>query len=317
MIKDTCEVCQGKHYKILNVREMMFGTKHVFQYLLCKNCNSLTLQNIPENLGNYYPENYYSFAEESRKGLKGWIKNQTDAYSLGQGNILGLILSGFFVIDSNLKAIKLCNPDKEKTAILDIGCGGGALLKKLQKYGFKKLNGIDPYLDQDIISESISIKKVSIDQLLEDRKKYDVVIMSHVLEHLDDPNQHLQKVKSLLADHGKLIIRVPISSSAAFEKYANHWFQIDAPRHLFIPSLKGMYLLGEQQNLKVKNSFFDSMSIQFTASINYSNDISLKEQENLTVFERLSPKRLYYSLLSKKLNKQQKGDQATFIFIKK
>ncbi len=295
---------------------MMFGTKHVFQYLVCNDCASLTLQNIPENLGDYYPNDYYSFVEEKQNGFKNWVKFKVEEYSLGKNSFLGSLFSIFFGLDANFKAIEKCNPNKETTKILDVGCGGGILLHKLRKQGFTKLYGVDPYIANDIITKDIVIKKASLTDLLVDDEKYDVIMMSHVLEHMESPNQQLQEVQQLLNENGRLIIRVPISSSHAFEKFRNNWFQIDAPRHLFIPSLRGMNRLSVNQNLRVQDVFFDSMAIQFTASQNYAKGIPLKDQANLPLFKRFSPKRLYYSFVSRKLNKLQKGDQATFIFSK-
>lgn len=316
MLKTKCEVCGSKQNEIIDVREMMFGTKHIFQYISCKHCGSLTLQNIPENLGDYYPDDYYSFADETQKGFRKWVKLKIEQYSLERRGVFGFLLSSLFGQDSNFRAIRACNPDKQNTQVLDIGCGGGFLLKKLSQHGFTNLEGIDPYVSEDIVTKTITIRKASVGDIVRQDKRYDVIILSHVLEHMENPNRQIQDIKSLLSETGRLIIRVPISSSHVFKKYKSNWFQIDAPRHLFIPSLKGMNLLSDRQNLIMKEVFFDSMSIQFTASENYAKNIPLKDQSNLPFFKRFSPKRIYYSIISRKLNRLQKGDQATFVLSK-
>lgn len=57
-----CRVChfETSESTVLNVPEMMIGTRKEFEYLHCSSCGSLSLVGIPENLGWYYGQNYYS-----------------------------------------------------------------------------------------------------------------------------------------------------------------------------------------------------------------------------------------------------------------
>lgn len=55
-----------------------------------------------------------------------------------------------------------------------------------------------------------------VDTLFEDfkpTKKYDVILASHVLEHVDDPVSILKQMTSWLSDNGKMIIVVPNKNS--------------------------------------------------------------------------------------------------------
>ena len=309
--KKNCAICINNNFELIEVSEMMFGTKHKFNYLLCKSCESLTIQNIPDNLEKYYPEKYYSFSNVKKGKLKSYLSYHKASHSLGAKNIIGGLLTFFFGENSNLKAIRFCGKEKKEKFILDVGSGAGKLLKKLDQHGFTNLYGIDPYLDKDVSIGNIKLRKGEIIDLVKEEKKFDIILMSHVLEHIEDPIYALSNVTSILKKNGKVIVRVPISSSNAFKKHKNDWYQIDAPRHLFIPSLAGIFLLANKLNLKIEKYFFDSTFAQFTASKNYSKGIPLINQSNSKLWEIL-----YYGIRSYRLNKKEKGDQATFILTK-
>lgn len=309
-----CIVCYSNKLNFMKVKEMMFGTKEVFNYMICNTCGSLGLSEVPKNLGNYYPEKYYSFSNENQTNLITWIKHQKDKCSLGKKNIIGYIFNLIFLENSNLKAINFCDKDKSNAEILDIGCGGGALLKKLSKHGYEKLYGIDPYLKKEETVDGVVLRKKEIIDLVEEKNKYDIIILSHVLEHLESPNEKLSMILKLIKKNGKLIIRLPISSSKAFELFHDNWFQIDAPRHIFVPSLKGVFIMANSLNLDCDYFFFDSTSAQFKASINYSKGISLTKQTSASLLKKYAIKNFFYWLKSRILNAKNQGDQATFIF---
>ncbi len=105
-------------------------------------------------------------------------------------------------------------------AILDIGCGLGQMLSHLKNIGFNDLFGID------INDESINYckqKELNVTQVsdirdfaIKSEKKFDRIIMSHVLEHIDKENIidtliHIKKY--LLKDGGVFLLMVPNAQS--------------------------------------------------------------------------------------------------------
>ena len=312
-MKSNCIICESQKTSLIEVLEMMFGTKHKFNYLLCQSCKSLTLQTAPNNIEKYYSGNYYSFSNfnPSESIIMRHLKMHKHRHSLGHKNILGGILNILIGENSNYKAIRFCEMINKNVSILDVGSGSGTLLKNLNMYGFKNLNGIDSYLKKDFTFGEVKLIKTDISGLCKMNKKYDIVIMSHVLEHLKDPLESLSRVKGLLNKKGKIILRVPISSSKAFEIYKNNWFQIDAPRHFFIPSKKGLLYLTKKAGYNIDKYFFDSTSSQFISSKYYSKGVALTNQLN-----NQYTRKFYYGLWARFLNTIDKGDQATFILSK-
>ena len=98
--------------------------------------------------------------------------------------------------------------------ILDVGCGNGVISRHLGRLGFEVL-GID-VSDKTIetaksltTAPNVQFMKKSAEELVASGEKYEAVICSEVLEHLNDPGALLRVLHQTLADNGKLIVTVP------------------------------------------------------------------------------------------------------------
>jgi len=114
---------------------------------------------------------------------------------------------------SNKPAIDLI--DFEPTTILDIGCGAGGNAAVLQsRYPKSKIFGIthseaeareaDRYMEKCWVFDLESQLPNNLTQ-----KSFDLLLFSHVLEHLRDPAGVLAEFVQLLKREGRMIIAVP------------------------------------------------------------------------------------------------------------
>jgi len=82
--------------------------------------------------------------------------------------------------------------------ILDAGCGIGLLMRDLKNSGVDRVTGID--FDDECLTQAErygSVLKKDLTNLTEDiiGNSFDLVILSHVLEHLPHPIEFLKKIK--------------------------------------------------------------------------------------------------------------------------
>lgn len=107
----------------------------------------------------------------------------------------------------------------EKAKIVDMGCGNGGLLQALKEIGYKNLTAIDPSRKciDNIRKSGISGIEGSLFQN-NISEKFDLVILSHVLEHIVNVSAALQVLRSMLSDNGMIYIEVPDAS-----RYADHY----------------------------------------------------------------------------------------------
>lgn len=101
--------------------------------------------------------------------------------------------------------------------VLELGCADGGMTKLLIE-DFKNITVIDgsdnaiKRLKSQINSDKIETI-VSYFEDVDINKKYDTIIMGHILEHVESPVYILNKFKNYLNDNGKIILTVPNAKS--------------------------------------------------------------------------------------------------------
>jgi SAM-dependent methyltransferase len=71
-------------------------------------------------------------------------------------------------------------------------------------------------------------------------QRYDAVTLSHVLEHCHDPDRVLDACWGMLKPRGLLWLQVPNVASLGARAFGNSWWGLDPPRHLVLPSARGL-----------------------------------------------------------------------------
>lgn len=271
----------------------------------CNVCGSLRLLDAPENLAPYYPSDYYSFQELSLSGsfLK-FLKRVR----------FRLFRSGLSFLSPIYGNWMLMTKAKLRSKIADMGCGNGQLLYEMHAAGFSNLKGFDPFLKEDIeIAPGLSLHKKSIFDIEE---QFDLIMMHHSLEHMPDPEEVLEKCYSLLTPNGFLLVRIPVTDSQVWIEEGANWVQLDVPRHLHIPSCKGLKSLASKVGFQLKGLDFDSYEFQFWATSLNKKGVPLKNavSDPRAHFSKNEWKDFHKKSLL--FNQKGIGDQACFYFQK-
>ncbi|MFQ3907394.1 MULTISPECIES: class I SAM-dependent methyltransferase [Leptospira] len=176
----------------------------------CKPWKRNGLLGICENCGTVQKRNDQAWRGEVEEIYKNY-----SIYHQGNGleqvifqNGPGLFKNRSFQIISKLKEYGfLSNTGK----LLDIGCGNGGFLKSFQELFPNWVNSgyeIDEKYKENVLSIPNVVNFYSSDLSII-KEKFDVITLIHVLEHLSDPWDYLNKVKDLLLPDGILLIEVP------------------------------------------------------------------------------------------------------------
>ncbi len=328
----ACRICgNDESNKSHIIREMLLGTKAEFEYIECGKCGTLQIRKIPDNMSEYYPHYYGNFQiappipQNRLLRILSFVKNKQVIFPM-RANLLGrslVELSKFKKIEKYfnyfvptfdyIDFLNDCNISLD-SQILDVGCGSGAALKILQFLGFKHLYGIDPFSE-------VKIKNIKIwkqDLLgLDTTQNFDLIMLHHSFEHLINPREILEKIKKLLNPAGSCLIRVPIKSDYIWQKYSVYWFQIDAPRHIFLYPESCLVNMFNKVGFRIKKTRYDSTANQFLMSEQYRRGISYSHENSY----RINLKRsiftaqdiLNYEKQAIELNDKKAGDQAGFI----
>ena len=112
--------------------------------------------------------------------------------------------------------------------------------------------------------------------------QFGLVMLHHSFEHLADPRRALERVRDLVDPGRYAIVRVPVVSWA-WREYGVDWFQLDAPRHLFLFTERGFRDLAEASGFAVDHVAYDSTEFQFWVSEQYRSDIPLFDERSYFV----------------------------------
>ena len=156
--------------------------------------------------------------------------------------------------------------DRDKTAVLDIGSGMGSFLYAAKKKGYPVCIGLDVSEKMaQFIERKLGIKVyISQFESFDYPGKFSFIHMSHVMEHIPNPNEWLQKAWSLLTPGGILVINVPHKYSlgnrlqhffvrAGLKKqFSSSWSNpARTPDHLFEPTVPSLRYLVEKNGFEV------------------------------------------------------------------
>ena len=110
--------------------------------------------------------------------------------------------------------ISIIYSENAKGCLADFGAGKGELLNILsQKEGFSELYGFDIMSKPDGISSKIKWREADLNNNLLVDNKFDVVVCSENIEHLENPRQTFRNLRKLLKINGLLILTMPNQES--------------------------------------------------------------------------------------------------------
>ncbi|CAA9319495.1 MAG: SAM-dependent methyltransferases [uncultured Cytophagales bacterium] len=212
----SCPVCgSGEHKLFLSCRDYTVSGE-AFNIRECTQCEFKFTSPRPSQdaIGPYY---------------------QSEAYISHSDSTAGVINKLYHAVRRKTLAdkVNLINQLHPKGTLLDIGCGTGNFLKACTDAGWlTKGVEADPATRQKAIQTSGCEVQADLLQAYKG-KKFDVITLWHVLEHLHQLEESLLKIKGLLAKEAVLVIAVPNSGSFDARYYQQYWAAYDVPRHLY------------------------------------------------------------------------------------
>ena len=171
--------------------------------------------------------------------------------------------------------------DASNWKVLDIGCGSGDLLSSFSDMGLETF-GLEPDANARSEAEKRGHRVFSgTAELIPDElrgRKFEVVTITHVLEHCLSPIDALKNAREFLAEDGVLYCEVPNAGSLYFQTYSHISEMLDVPRHLFFFRKTDLEALTNDVGLEIIKWNFHGLTRHFSAS--------WKAWEN-TIFDRI------------------------------
>lgn len=234
---NTCKVCSSNHYKkIGEIKNIWKEYKDVYQ---CDECSLYFIDSpTDEEINSLYKNEYHNNIKN--KLFETAKSKMRYARSLSQFNFIK-------------QTIDLKNKD-----ICEIGAFDGLLLSLFKKNN----NNVFGYeLNDD--ARVYAKKKYDIDlkeNFLESKSKYDIIILSHVIEHFREPKEILIKIKSMLKENGFIYIEVP-NSPMTNECSYNMLMRYLNTEHIVNFNMDNLIKFAESADLKIVRSEYNNYNI--------------------------------------------------------
>ncbi len=202
-MSNLCNLCKSK-LNTLYLKKNVFDNYSV-NVLKCNNCN----HKFQENYDIEYNEEYYSYYSNLLNKTKDEVFNNENYSNYKK-------LFNFFD-----KHVRKYNLSKN---ILDVGAGYGELVYFANQNQWNSI-GIELSKDAYKIANKfgVNIKNIPIEDEFFRKKKYSIIVLTEVIEHVDDPNNLILEISKLLEVNGILYITTPNFNSLDRYIMSSEW----------------------------------------------------------------------------------------------
>ena len=148
--------------------------------------------------------------------------------------------------------------------LLEIGCGNGEMLKKMQQLGWT-VEGLDfdPAAVDNSRKKGLNIRLGGLIEQNLPENSFDAIVMRHVLEHVPNPSAIISECHRVLKPNGKLIIQTPNTNGLGHSLFKSDWRGLEPPRHLHIFNRKSISSIALHSGFKKINVFTSTNTAAF------------------------------------------------------
>lgn len=258
----NCPVCTSENIKPLLTVKDHSVSKEEFVIWQCGSCTVRFTQDVPDedSIAKYYQSPDYISHTNTTKGLVNTLYQSVRKQTLKQ------------------KASLIISQTKPVGKLLDVGAGIGAFVNAMQQRGWKA-TGLEPDAGaRQKAKELFSVNLLETDAIENfPHNSFDAITLWHVLEHVHQLHNYVEKLKELLVRDGKLFIAVPNYTALDADIYRPYWAAYDVPRHLYHFSPKSMEVLLQKHGLRItqkKPMWYDSFYISLLSTKYYKGRAS-------------------------------------------
>ncbi len=247
----VCYLCGGEGEELYtHLRDRLFRAPGVWHLLHCSRCGLAWLSPRPasQEIGKLYISYYTHTASNRTLGgidtLKKAVKSDVLATAFGYkeiildgvNQILGRLLSRVGPLRDIVGSKVMWLKASQRGRLLDVGCGSGHFLSQMKDLGWDVV-GVEPDAEAARIARErfgLNVYQGTLEEFEFPECTFDVVTMSHAIEHLCDPISSLRECLRVLKKGGRLVVVTPNIKSLGRRCFGIAWRAWDPPRHLFL-----------------------------------------------------------------------------------
>lgn len=202
---NTCRICGG-------LARFAFE-REGWRYARCKECSALIKLLTPEAYADLNP-----------------------SYDPGPDVAIAspTLVRSYLDVDGKVKLLRELLPDVTGARrFLDIGCGAGGYLFAARELGLEAV-GVEPSAAHSTIAKSLGLNVVDgyFSAELFEKDPFDIVLLSHVIEHIYDPLPFLEECLRVLRPGGVLCVVTPNADSLLARLSGSYWVMLKPLDHV-------------------------------------------------------------------------------------
>lgn len=267
-----CPLCgSGESRHLFSGKDYRYNTVgNEFEYHTCTDCSHVFLKTFPnqEDIARLYPGELMNYGEiETARSVAYKVKNMLDLRALRK------LLARYKIL--NVRA-------------LDIGCGSGLYLDQIHSLAksikIETLEGIEisEHAMQTAAAKGYNIHTCLLENYKPDRK-YNLVIMQQVVEHLYDLDLSFTILAEILSDDGILLVETPNLNCFDRRLFGKYWEGYHVPRHFNLFEKTNLEKWLKKFNLRIDSYELTIKPVHWTCSI---ENIFLAKDNRMAAFFR-------------------------------
>jgi 2-polyprenyl-3-methyl-5-hydroxy-6-metoxy-1,4-benzoquinol methylase len=249
----NCPVCGSPDSTLKFKAKDYTVSNELFHIVTCNSCQLIYTNPRPaaNEAGPYYHASAYISHSDTNEGIVNKLYHTVRKFTL-------------------YSKTNWIEPEKKgNKELLDIGCGNGHFLAAAKEKGWN-INGVE--LDPETAARAAKLTGLRIAPSLQEiasEKKFQVITLWHVLEHVYELEEYFQFFKNRLAKEGKLLLALPNPASFDANYFEEYWAAYDVPRHIYHFTPATITALAAKYGFTLKKSrglIFDSFYISLLSN---------------------------------------------------
>ena len=206
-----CALCGGRQFKPSLVCDG-------FSYVRCTGCGLVQMNpqpfaaNVERRYRELFGDDYLAYQ----------LKNEAAFLELQK---LAMADAHFDQIEKDLMERKAASgtPD-DMPSVLDIGCATGAMLAFLKERGWQTTGvEISPSAEYARLNRNLAIEKTILEESCFPVESFDLVLASHLVEHLNNPGSFIDEVWRVLRPGARLLLTTPNIDGFQARLFGSRW----------------------------------------------------------------------------------------------
>jgi len=282
----ACFLCGGTDFSLLVIGyDRMRASADDHRYMRCTACGLVRLTPLPapERIAALYPDEYHARIAPIRKNFDTAVNRLAIRYCYGVDSVSRSRLPRYAF---RMLSGRILNGFREPygaNRLLDVGCGSGAILETYRRLGWSVCGiEIDPGATATCRERGLDVHRGTLFDAPLPGRQFDLILFSHVIEHVLQPAAELRRAAEFLAPGGRIIVTTPNIQGIGFRLYGSCWYPLEAPRHLFLFDPYTIRRLGAQAGLTVHRAITQSVPWTLCKSRHYVRTQGQRLPQDLT-----------------------------------